>query len=116
MSTYMSQEVLAGLRSAQKSALKKSSRLRVSAGEDTYPVTTMKNGGFSVLIEDAPKLRGFVDLYDGTRHLSQCLIIASEEIGGQMHYEYKRETAAAGQPPADYYREANAPIGYIASE
>jgi hypothetical protein len=71
-------------------------------------------GGFSLDAEGAPQLRGLVDLYDGSRHLYQCLIIASEEASGEMIYEFKRHTAAIDEAPLDFYRDENAPVALIA--
>ncbi len=67
----------------------------------------------SVEEENAPQLRGLVDLYDGSRHLSQCLIVASEAEGGEMRYEFKRSTAASDSAPIDFYRAPDAPVGLL---
>ncbi|WP_424985005.1 hypothetical protein [Microbulbifer sp. S227A] len=113
MSTYVSDDVRLQLNAARLAALKKVSRLRVHVGEARYPVLRRWSNGFSVEEKTAPMLRGLVDLYDGGRHLYQCLIIASESEAGERRYEYKRSTAAADRAPLDHYREANAPIGLL---
>jgi len=64
-------------------------------------------------LQDAPQLRGLVDLYDGSRHLYQCLIVASEEEGGEMRYEFKRNTRAVDSAPLDFERDANKPVALI---
>ena len=116
MSTFLSDDIRASLMAAQKAMLKNASRLRVLAGNAVYPVIHQWDGGFSVLSEDAPKLRGFVDPYDGTRHLAQCLIVASEEEGAEITYEYKRATAALDHAPLDYSRDENAPVALLTSD
>ena len=113
MSTFLSDDIRASLMAAQKAMMKNASRLRVLAGNAVYPVIHQWDGGFSVLSEDAPKLRGFVDLYDGTRHLAQCLIVASEEDGDQVRYEFKRATPAQDHAPVDFIRDDHAPAGYL---
>ena len=113
MTTYLSDELRAGLEAARKSAMKKSSRLRVQVGEDRYRVLSLWDTGFAVDLDDAPKLRGLVDLYDGGNHLWQCLIVASEEEAGAMRYEFKRNTVAADHAPLDFYRDENAPIALL---
>ncbi len=65
------------------------------------------------MLEDAPKLRGLVDIYDGARHLYQCLIVASEAQDGEMIYEFKRHTAAVDRAPLDFSPEENAPVALI---
>ena len=69
--------------------------------------------GFSILAEDAPKLRGLVDLYDGANHLFQCLIVKSEEDAGQMQYEFKRATAVVHAAALDFERPDGAPAALI---
>ncbi|SHI48090.1 hypothetical protein SAMN05444000_101232 [Shimia gijangensis] len=116
MTTYLPKEVQEGLEAAQKKSLKKSSRIRVEADGRSFRVLKFREDGFSLDVEDAPHLRGLVDLYDGGFHLSQCLIVASEEEGDLMHYEFKRSTPAAQNAPVDFYRGENAPVALITDE
>jgi hypothetical protein len=102
------------LHEAQTQAAKKQSRLRVEAGGESYRVVRMTSEGFVLETQDAPKLRGLVDLYDGARHLSQCLIVAAQEDAGQMVYDFKRNTAAGDGAPLDFVRAEDAPIALLA--
>lgn len=113
MTTFLPKEVQAGLDAARKRDLKKKSRLRVEAGGTSYRVLRFWEKGFSLDAENAPHLRGLVDLYDGSRHIYQCLIVASEEEIGEMRYEFKRNTAAADRAPLDFYRGENAPVALL---
>ena len=113
MMTVLPDDVQAGLDQARKRALRKSSRLAIEAGNCRLKVLRLWDGGFSVEAEEVPHLRGLVDLYDGTRHLSRCLIVASEEDGGEVHYEVKQMTAAADEQPLDYARAETAPVGLL---
>ena len=115
MTNYLSPEVEAALKAARKQAMRKSSRLRVLVDGHPYAIIRMWDEGFALDLEDAPHLRGLVDIYDGAKHLMQCLIIASDEEAGEMHYEFKRATAAADSAPLDYVRAANAPVALIGS-
>ena len=83
MTTFLPKEVAEGLEAARKQALRKKSRLRVQAGTEIFTLLKYWDSGFSVDLQDAPQLRGLVDLYDGSRHLYQCLIVASEEEAGR---------------------------------
>ena len=114
MIEYLPKEVREGLEMARKRDQRKKRRLRVPAGEQTFTILRYWDEGFALDVDDAPHLRGLVDVYDGSRHLSQCLIIASEEDAGEMVYEFKRETMATGDAPLDYERDAHAPIALIA--
>lgn len=116
MTTFLPKEVREGLELARKRDLKRKSRLRVAVGDQLFPVLEMRNSGFALDVDNAPKLRGLVDLYDGGRHLYQCLIIASEEDGGMMRYEFKRSTAATDKAPLDFVRDENAPIALLGAK
>ena len=95
---------------------KRKSRLRVEADGQSFRVLKFREDGFTLDVEDAPHLRGLVDLYDGGRHIYQCLIVASEQEGDVMHYEFKRSTAASENAPLDFYRGENAPVALITDQ
>jgi len=113
MSEFLPKEVREGLELARKRSMKKKSRLRVRAGDHDFTILRYWSDGFALDLEDTPHLRGLVDVYDGARHLSQCLIVASEEDGAEMVYEFKRETPAMNSAPLDYDRPDDAPIALI---
>lgn len=113
MSMFLPQEVRDGLEQARKKALRKASRLRVTVGDETVPILRFEDSAFTVDLANAPSLRGFVDIYDGSRHLYQALILASHEDGDQMTYEFKRMTATADRAPLDYERPDDAPVALI---
>lgn len=98
---------------AQASRVARKSRLRVEVAGESFPVLSVTPSGFSVAVDDAPHLRGLVDLYDGARHISQCLIIAASEEAGQMVYEFKRNTPAGDGAPLDFVRAADTPVAYL---
>lgn len=114
MSDLLPKYVREGLDAARKRDLRRRSRLKVKVGGQTFTILRYWDEGFALDVEDAPHLRGLVDVYDGGRHLSQCLIVASEEEAGEMVYEFKRETMAANAAPLDYDRDENAPVALIA--
>lgn len=113
MTTFLSAEVQAGLEEARKRGLHKSRRLRVEAGNQSYSVIRAWEGGFALRAETAPHLRGLVDLYDGARHLSRCLIVASEQDGPEMRFELKVVNEAASEQPVDFERADDAPVALI---
>jgi len=113
MSDFLPKEVRDGLEAARKANLKKQNRLRVYVGEDFYPILRAWENGFALDAEDAPHLRGLVDLYNGGVHLYQCLIVASEVSAGEMVFEFKRNTSAEDKAPLDYYRDEFAPIALL---
>lgn len=113
MSTHLPDAVKKGLEDARVAMLRRSGRLCVHADDRVFRVVELGDGGFSVLAEDAPHLRGLVDLYDGPSHLMQCLIVASREENGLMSYEFKRATQVADGPPVDFEQARPAPRALI---
>ncbi len=113
MSEYLPKEVREGLEKARKDALRKKRRLSVEAGGQRYAVLRFWSTGFSLDAEDAPHLRGLVDLYDRGKHLYQALIVASSEEDGEILFEFKRNTAASDRAPLDFYRDPDAPIALL---
>jgi len=113
MEEFLSKEIQAGLAAARMASLRKASRLRLEVDGDVHRVLRLWKTGFSIAAEDAPRLRGLVDLYDGGVHLFQCLIIAGEEEDGEMRYEFKRATAVSDRAPLDFERASDAPAGLI---
>jgi hypothetical protein len=102
MSDFPPQSVREELAAAQKLARRRRATRVVHVGDEVYPILEMSERGFSVDAEDAPHLRGFIDIYDGPRHLYQALIVASEQDGDLMRYEFKRNTAALSHAPVDF--------------
>ncbi|MFQ6553566.1 hypothetical protein AAD018_014610 [Aestuariibius insulae] len=113
MSTYLSKEIREGLEAAQRKSLKQSARLRLMAGSKAYPVIRLWETGFALDLEDAPSLRGFVDLFDGSRHVAQCLVIASQDEGRERHFEFKRRSRVEDEMPLDFERAENAPVALL---
>jgi len=113
MDAHLSKEVLDGLNRARKAALRKKNRLRLHVDNEVYPVLSLKGNGFEMEADVAPHLRGLVDLYDGARHLAQCLIIHSEPEGDIMRYEFKRRTEVTDAPAKDFALDKNAPVALL---
>ena len=113
MTEFLSREMLAEMEAARKKALKKRSRLRIITGDETYPVLRMLPEGFTLDADQVAHLRGLVDLYDGARHLAQCLIMASDVTGGELVCTMKWQRRNTDAAPLDYARDDSAPVGYL---
>ena len=113
MEEVLSKELRADLDAARINRARRASRLRLDLDGRLVPVLRLGKTGFAVAREDAPNLPGLVDLYDGARHLFQCLIVASEETGSEMWYEFKRATPVAASAPLDFEMSDHAPAGLI---
>lgn len=110
---YMPKEVREGLEAARKREQRKRGRMRLEVGGESFTVLRYWETGLAVDAENAAHLRGLADLYDGGRHVAQCLIVASEEDGDEVVFEFKRQTAAGDQPPVDFVRDEAAPAGFL---
>lgn len=111
--SYLSKEVLEGLRSAERRGLGRKHRLRILVDGEIYPILDLWDDGFSIAAETAPALRGYVDLYDGARQMAQCLIIRADEDGDVRTYTFKRRTEVFANPPVDFERDSDAPVAYL---
>lgn len=114
MLEFLPDDIREGLRAAKKREVARKSRLRVQLGEAVFPILRMWEGGFVLDADTAPRLRGLVDVYDGAKHVFQCLIIASTEENGDLVCEFKRSTAVADGAALDFCRDENGPAGYLA--
>ena len=113
MSIYLPDAVRKGLEEARKAMQRRSNRLCVHDGDDVHRVLRLWDSGFALDAKDAPQLRGFVDIYDGSRHLYQCLIVASYDQDSEKVYDFKWSTAVAQGPALDFVRADDAPVALI---
>lgn len=113
MFTFLPEAVRLGLEDARKAALKKKDRLAVHDGDQTYRIRRFWNDGFALDLEGSERLRGHVDIYDGPRHLYQCLVVSSVEEADERVFEFKWLTPAAAQPAADFVRPDFVPAGLL---
>ncbi len=113
MLEFLPKDVREGLELARKRAAKRRSRLRVQVGEAVFPVLRFWHDGFALDADLTPQLRGLVDVYDGGRHIFQCLIVASTVENGEIVCEFKRSTAVVDKAPLDFWKDENAPVGFL---
>jgi hypothetical protein len=114
MLEYLPKELSDGLAAARKRQMSRRSRLRVQVGEAVFPILRFWHDGFALDGDLAPgRLRGLVDVYDGSRHIFQCLIMASSLEHGELICEFKRSTAVTDRAPLDYWRDEDLPAGYL---
>lgn len=113
MSTFLSDDLKQGIKSARRVAQARKTRMTVRADERRIPILRFLDRGFAVEGDAAAHLRGFVDIYEGERHKLRCLIVASEEEDGEILYEFKRSTATADGAALDFAKATDAPVGLI---
>lgn len=113
MLEFLPKEIRDGLEAARKRELRRKSRLRVQVGHAVFPILRFWDDGFALDASLTPNLRGLVDVYDGANHIFQCLIVASTTDNGELICDFKRSTAVLDRPALDYWRDENAPVGYL---
>lgn len=114
MNDILPEAVRLGLEKARKTAIKREGRLCVHDGENVYRIHKFWDGGFSIDADTGDKLRGRVEIYDGARHLYQCLIVSSEVDGDLRIFEFKWLHAVADKAPVDFALPDFVPAGLIA--
>ncbi|MDG1118396.1 MAG: hypothetical protein P8N72_14915 [Flavimaricola sp.] len=113
MSDYLPEAVRKGLEEARVAVLRKSGRLCVHDGDAVHRIFRLWDGGFAMQAVEAPRLRGLVDLYDGPRHVMQCLVVASHEEEDLMIYDFKRATQVADRAAVDFAHSDPLPVALI---
>ena len=116
MLEYLPPDVREGLEAARKRDTRRGSRLRVRSGDATFSVLRLWENGLSLDAARAPHLRGLVDIYDGARHICQALIVASSTDNGELICEFKRATNVSNGPALYYWRDENAPTGFLTKQ
>lgn len=112
MLEFLPKEVREGLHAALSRGRRKGSRLHLQLGDQVFPVLRLWSSGLALDAERTQHLRGVVDLYDGPRHVSHCLIIASTVENDELICEFKSFTNVLDQPPVDFER-GEQPVGYL---
>ncbi len=113
MLQFLSKELRDGMDAARKVQERRKSRLRAQVGEAVYPVLRFWDTGFTLDATLSPHLRGRVDLYDGSRHVFQCLIVASYTEGDVITCEFKRLTPVTETAPLDFWLDPALPAGLL---
>lgn len=105
---FLPQNVKDGLDAVERPAADGRSRMRIKVGGLTFNILRTSVKGFAVKASAVQHLRGQVDLYEGTRHVGRCLIVASGLDGDEMLYEFKRNTPVSDCAPLDFAAEDTA--------
>ncbi len=114
MTDFLSETIRDEMDQARKAARRKQAKLVVRVHGEDFPILRQWKNGFSTDTGPRLGLRGFVDLYDGDRHLRQVLVVASFEKEGECLFEVKTSTQASESAPAvDFVRDRPEPKGLL---
>lgn len=109
MLEFLPREVRDGLQAAFVRGRRRGSRLHLRQGEAVFPVLRFWADGIALEVGRAAPQRGLVDLYDGSRHLGHCLIVASVIEEDELICEFKTFTMVLDHAPVDFEREGELP-------
>jgi hypothetical protein len=76
--------------------------LVLEAGTRRFPILDLSADSCLIEASDSACLRGYADIYDGGRHMAQCLIVLAAPEGDLLRCSFKRRTAFRLDPPTDY--------------
>ena len=76
--------------------------LVMECGSRRYPVVTLGAEGCLIEALDGAVPRGIADIFDGERHVAQCLIVLAAPEGAYLRCTFKRWTAVRAAPPRDF--------------
>ena len=113
MSDFLPKDVRDALERAAAERARAKAAVSVGVGDLRVAVLSSDRAGFRVAEQDAPRLRGFVDLYEDDRHVAHCLIVAASLDAGVWHYDIKRQTFLGPEPAADFVRPDVVPVPLI---
>ncbi len=87
--------------------------MTVVAGTRTFEIMEFWGNGFSVARGGPEPDRGFVDVFDGSRHVLHCLAYKTGVSEQASIYALKLAQDPEMRQPQDYARDADAPIALI---
>jgi hypothetical protein len=113
MLEFLPEDVRLGFERARQREDRRNARLRLQVGSAVFPIRRFWSDGFALDANLAPRLRGLVDVYAGSRHAFQCLIVASSVEEGELICGFKRLTPVTGRAPLDFWQREEPPAGYL---
>lgn len=95
---------------------KRNHRLHLQDGDQTIRINEMWNDGFTTPEDVALPQHGFVDVFDGPRHLFHALIVQTGAEEGERYFEFKISRDATLGMPRDFSDDGQAPVALISQQ
>lgn len=92
---------------------KRGPRYAMRSGDQVYPILRMERDGFTIAAEQAPALRGFVDITLNEDRIARCLIFCNGCEDGIVSYGFKRMTADGPPTPTDFVTDPHKPAALL---
>ncbi len=74
--------------------------LMLAVGSRRFSILDLRPDSCLIRARDSALLRGAADLYDGTRHLAQCLLLRATAEGDLLRCVFQRRSTFAEDPLA----------------
>jgi hypothetical protein len=87
--------------------------MTVVAGSRSFEIKEFWGDGFSLPRGGPEPDRGFVDVFDGARHILHCLAYKTGESDGASIYAFKIGQDPAMRQPQDFARDPDRPVALI---
>jgi hypothetical protein len=76
--------------------------LMLECGGGRFPIVAISAESCLIEVPDGTTPRGFVDIFDGERHVETCLIVLAAPEWPYLRCFFKRRTASRLDPPRDF--------------
>jgi hypothetical protein len=76
--------------------------LTLECGPRRFPIVAVSAESCLIESPDGTVPRGFVDIFDGERHVAHCLIVLAAPEWPHLRCFFKRRTAPRLDPPPDF--------------
>lgn len=80
--------------------------LWLAVGGRRFDIRARNSDSCLIVAGPEDRFRGRADIYDGDRHLAQCLIVLAEPEGGYRRLTFKRCTPVQPGPARDFAPDA----------
>ncbi len=83
-------------------AVRRKPSLFIDWGRGRFPVVSCGPDSCLLEVPEGTVPRGFVDIFEGDRHVAHCLIVLAAPEGPFLRCLFKRRTAIRLEPPRDF--------------
>ena len=110
MLEFLPAEIREGLERARRRAPARRRKLALHLGDAVFPILRLWDNGFAVEASRLNRLRGFVEIHEGSRPLLSCLIVASDVTDAELICTFKRATPILTRAALDYELPEDLPV------
>ncbi|ADO41779.1 hypothetical protein [Ketogulonicigenium vulgare] len=110
MFNFLPEAVRRGIDDARRADQRRAGRLSIQIDDQVHRILALWDNGLALDASHRAPLRGLVDIFDGPRHLYQCLLVTSREEDGQRIYDFKWIAHVSETRPLDFAQQEETPL------